>query len=180
MEGGEEVNRDEGENYSLAPIEEMQGLFIGKDIKWEEIEGHGFRVERFSPFAHIDNGKLKDVSKFMPYAYLFVDCPTFRRENTDILMPVLHRIDFSHFWELYKARGVTSDEEVNVSYVPQKKGLRKFLGKNLPNLLIEVRPKGSLEEIYRMDDCKDLDEWNKLIERTRPIAVWDPEEGRSR
>lgn len=77
--------------------EEMRGLFIGKDIKWEEIEGHGFRVARFLPFAHIENGKIKDVSKFMPYAYLFVDCPAFRSENTDILMPVLHRIDFSHF-----------------------------------------------------------------------------------
>ena len=160
--------------------EEMRGLFIGKDIKWKEIEGHGFRVVQFLPLAHIENGKIKDFSKFMPYAYLFVDCPAFRRENTDILMPVLHRIGFSHFWELYNERGVTSGEEVIVSYIPHKKGSRKLLGKILPHLLIEVRPKGSLDEIYRMDECKDLDKWKELVERTRPIIACDPEEGWSK
>ncbi len=160
--------------------EEMRGLFIGKDIKWEEIEGHGFRVMQFLPLTHIENEKIKDASKFMPYAYLFVDCPTFKRENTDILMPVLHRIDFSHFWELYKERGVTSDEEVVVSYIPHKKGARKFLGKILPHLFIEVRPKGSLDEIYRMDECKDLDKFKELIKRTLPIIACDPEEGWSK
>jgi hypothetical protein len=159
--------------------EELRGLFIGKDIKWEEIEGHGFRVMQFLPLAHIENEKIKDESKFMPYAYLFVDCPNFKRE-TDILMPVLHRTDFRHFGELYKERGVMSDEEVVVSYVPHKKGARKFLGKILPHLLIEVRPKGSLDEIYRMDECKDLDKFKELIKRTLPIIACDPEEGWSK
>ena len=160
--------------------EEIRGLFIGKGIKWEEIEGHGFRAVQFLPFAHIENGKIKDFSKFMPYAYLFVDCPAFRRKDNDMLMPVLHRIDFSHLWELYKERGVKSDEEVIVSYIPHKKGLRKFLGKTQPHLLIEVRPKGSLEEIYRMDERKDLDVWIEMGESTRPIITCDPEEGWSK
>jgi hypothetical protein len=162
--------------------EELQGLFIGKDIKWEEIEGHGFRVVRFLPFAYIENGKIKDFSKFMPYAYLFVDCPAFRKENTDILMPVLHRIDFIHFWELYRELGVKSDEEAVVSYVPHEKGVRKFLGKALPHLRIEVRPKGSIEGIYRtgrMSEFKDL-KFRELVKRTRPIITCDPEEGWSK
>jgi hypothetical protein len=162
--------------------EEMQGLFIGKDIKWEEIERHGFRVVRFLPFAYIENGKIKDFSKFMPYAYLSVDCPASREENTHIFMPVLHRIDFSHFWELYKERGVTSDEEVIVQYVPLKKRLGKLLGKMklFPHLLIEVRPKGSLDEIYRMDEKSkdsDKDEWEELEERVHLIIACDPIEG---
>jgi hypothetical protein len=157
--------------------EEMRGLFIGKDIKWKEIKGHGFRVESFIPLASIENGKVKDLSIFVPYAYLSVDCPAFRKENTNIWMPVLNKRDFNHFWELYMERGMTSDEEVNVSYAPQTEGLRKFFGKTLPHLLIEVRPKGSLDEIYRMDECKDLDEWRDLGKRTHPIITCDPVEG---
>lgn len=75
---------------------------------------------------------------------------------------------------------MTSDEEVIVSYIPHKKGSRKFLGKILPHLLIEVRPKGSLDEIYRLDDGKHLDEWEELVERACPIIACDPEEGWSK
>ena len=75
---------------------------------------------------------------------------------------------------------MTSDEEVIVSYIPHKKGSRKFLGKILPHLLIQVRPKGSLDEICRMDECKDLDEWKELLEHARPIITCDPEEGWSK
>ena len=156
---------------------------IGKDIPWKSVEGEGFRVESFVPLARLEQGKIKDLSKFMPYTLLSVDCPSVEHKSTEFTLPVLHKLDFQHLWELYQERGVEAEEEVVVSYSPQKRWWQKPFGKAFPYLLIEVYPKGSLEEIYRVYERKENApktevDWHEFLERTRTIAEWQPIEGR--
>lgn len=170
------MNRDKGTNNRLNQIKETQGLFIGMDIKWQEVKGHAFRVKRFVQLAIIERGGIKVFSKFKPYAYLYVDCPAF--QNEDMIMPVLHKKDFAHFWGLYRDKGVNPNEEVIVSYVPETKGLKKYLGKNLPHLLIEVRAEGCLDKIYDLKGSESIDEISMASETASPIIAWDPEKGK--
>lgn len=160
-----------------------QGLLIPRDISWKTIEGHGFRVERFLPLASIEQDKVKEAGKYMPYAGLFVESPFFDKLGEEVsstkIIAVIHKVDFRHFWELYKDRGVSQKkEEVIVSYLPRQNGVRKLLGTHTwPHLRIHVRPKGSLEEIYRTAELSTK-EWLQMTERIRTIAEWDPVEGR--
>lgn len=162
-----------------------QGLLIPRDISWQAIEGHGFRVERFLPLASMEKGKIKEVVKYMPYAGLFVESPFFDKLGMEAsatrIITVLHKVDFRHFWELYKERGVDEkEEEVIVSYFPSQSGIRKLLGTHAwPHLRIDVRPKGSLEQVYRMDEIS-TEEWLEMTERISTIAQWLPMEGRTK
>ncbi len=159
--------------------EKTQSILIGKDVPWKQFEWHFFRVERFLPFSYIEQGKIKKTAKFIPYASLRVYDPDFNFEDDDIelLLPVLHRLDFQHLWEVYKERGVTPEEEVVVIYEPPS-GAKRFLGKTLPHLRIRVNPRGSIEYSYRvmMKQNEDFN-WEDYRERTRTIVEWDPMKG---
>ena len=160
-----------------------QGLLIPRDMPWKDIHGHGFRVERFLPLASIERGKVKGDIKFLPYAVLGVESPAFDQLGERVpgpqYMMVVHKVDFRHFWELYNERGVNQgEEEVIVSYYPSERTILKILGSTMPHLRIEVRPKGSLEEIYKYDDYAAAGKTEELLERTRTIAEWDPMDGR--
>jgi len=154
---------------------------IGKDIPWGDTQGHVFRVKKFTSLASIEQDEIKEPKQSLhntPYALFEVECPCFGYEDTAILLPVAHRLDFRHCWELFNERGIESEEEVLISYLPSEGKFYKLFGKSLPHLLIEVRPKGSLEEIYELGKYDGL----KVIEvlhRTKPIVVWEPFEGKT-
>jgi hypothetical protein len=158
--------------------ERMQSLLIGKDAPWKQFEHHFLRVEHFLPLCYIENGKIKEDAKLMPYASLRVYDPDFKCEGRELLLPVLHRLDFQHLWEVYKERGVTPEEEVLVIYEPPS-GAKALLGKIFPHLRIRVNPGGSMEYSYRamMNKNQHID-WDEYDERTRTIAEWDPMKGR--
>ena len=158
--------------------ERTQSLLIGKDVPWKQFEWHFFRVEHFLPLSYIEQGKIKEAVKFMPYASLRVYDPDFRCEGKELLLPVLHRLDFQHLWEVYKERGVTPEEEVVVIYEPQS-GAKRLLGKTLPHLRIKVNPRGSMEYSYRvMMNQNEHVKWDDYRERTLTIAEWDTMKGR--
>ena len=158
-----------------------QSTMIGKDIPWEDTKGHVFRVKKFTPIASVEQDGIKEPKQSFhntPYALFEVECPCFDYGETTILLPVAHRLDFRHCWELFNERGIGSEEEVLISYSPSEGKVYKLFGKSLPHLLIEVRPKGSLEEIYELgkyDGLKVID----VLHRTKPIVVWEPFEGRT-
>jgi hypothetical protein len=158
--------------------ERTRSLLIGKDLPWKQFEWHFFRVEHFLPLCYIERGKIKGDLKFMPYASLRVYDPDFKGEGKELLLPVLHKLDFQHLWEVYKERGVTLEEEVIVIYEPPS-GVKMLLGKGWPQLRIKVNPAGILEYSYRamMNKNQHID-WDEYHERTRTVAEWDPMKGR--
>ncbi len=158
-----------------------QSTMIGEDIPWVETKGHGFRAKKFTSLASIGKGEIKEPKQSFhntPYALIEVECPCFDYGETTILLPVAHRLDFRHCWELFNERGIEPEEEAIVSYSPSESKFYKFFGKSLPHLLIEVRPKGSLEEIYELGKYDGLSVL-EVLHRTKPIAIWEPFGGRT-
>jgi hypothetical protein len=140
----------ENSEHNEAPV-------IGRDIRWEAIENQYCRVKHFTPFADVESGKVKDVSKFLPYALLQVECPM--KFQGEASMPVLHKLDFQNLWEVFMERkvygdtrdyGVSTKMEVLVVYSKPDSKLGRLLGASLPRLITYVYRRGSLEKIYAM------------------------------
>ena len=159
---------------------EARSMVIGKDIPWGETRGHGFRVKNFTPLASIEKDEIKEPRQILPdtpYALLEVECPFSRYGDAKILLSIAHSLDFRHCWELYKERGIEPEEEVIVSYSPPEGKVYRLFGKTFPHLHIEVRRKGSLEEMYELgrdDGLQGMD----VLRSTRPDVMWDPSTGR--
>ncbi len=84
----------------------------------------------------------------MPYALAKVESPKLERIAA---MPIAHRVDFRNLWEIYH-QGVSSEEEVLLTYYPRYKGLLRLanaLG-HLPKFAISIYPKGALEKMYKV------------------------------
>jgi len=156
---------------------------IGRDLSWGAIEGQYCRVKHFTPFAIVESGKVKEVSRTLPYASLLVECPKAFEEAS---MPVIHKLDFRNLWEVFMERkvygdtrdyGVSTEMEVLVVYAPLKRRkLAKLFSGVLPSLVIQLYPKGSLERLEgKPDTGLSAEEYLKSL---LPIAEWDarPEE----
>jgi len=149
--------------------EHSEPLLIGKDIPWGTIEEQYCRVKHFTPFAIVESGKVKEVSRTLPYASLLVECPKVFKEAS---MPVLHKLDFRNLWEVFKEIGVSTEMEILVVYAPLKRRkLAKLFSGVLPSLVIQLYPKGSLERLERKPDTQlPAEEYLKSL---LPIAEWD-------
>ena len=165
--------------------DKLEVLMIGRNIPWADIKGEFLRVELFLPLSTIEGKEIKSLSLFEARAYLKVHSPHLKYEGANVYLPVLHKLDFRHLWELYQVRSVLPEEEVLVIYKPSEEGFRKLFGKTFPHLFIEVRPRGSLEEIYNYFDAVEqgtieahLDTTLQLHKRTAIIAAWEPIDGR--
>lgn len=143
-----------------------ESLIIGKDIPWENIEKDDLRVKDFTPFALVEQGKIKSPSTLLPYASLLVESPILPNEAT---LPVVHKVDFRNLWEVFKERGVKPEEEVVVFYAPS----RGILSTLKPKLHIYIYPKGHQEKIHnpKFESGLDTKTWRKWI---KPIAEWHP------
>ena len=154
--------------------EHSEVLLIGRDIPWETIEGEFCWVKHFTPMAIVESGKIRDLSKFLPYALLRVECPKVFQGEASI--PVMHKQDFRNLWEVFNEREVSPEMEVLVVYAPLKRRkLVKLFSGILPSLVIQLHPKGFLERLYQEPEKGKVEEW---FESFRPIAEWDarPEE----
>lgn len=78
---------------------------IGKHISWEELHTHCksglFKVEHFTEFATVKNGKVKSISPVMPYGVLTVECMEI---GSQFSLWVTHKIDFYNLWEAHRYR----------------------------------------------------------------------------
>jgi hypothetical protein len=55
---------------------------IGKDIPFKGIEGEALRIIDFFPISIVENGKIKDFSKGLPYATLEVESPILSQKSS--------------------------------------------------------------------------------------------------
>lgn len=133
---------------ATSPPDPADKPLIGKEIPWKPLEGQVFRISHFSPFATVDGDKVSAPSPPMPYAVLTVESPIL---NQAALMPVNHRDEFLNLRDIYEQRGVASDEELLVSYLPYKGFLGPFVRLFGPRLHLRIRPKGDLERYYSDD-----------------------------
>ena len=124
---------------------------VGRDIPWSTVEGQLCKVIVFVPISTIESGKIKEPAMKLAYGGVTVEVMGFESRNIpkQIVLPVLHRLDFRNLWYLYEERGVGPQEEVLISYDPLKR--KKIIGlfhRSLPSLPIKVYRCGSIQLIY--------------------------------
>ena len=96
---------------------------IGRDISWEDIIGHVFKIIGFDKdgTAIDNNGNVKAKSTYKPYGYLLVDSPMF---EGPVELPIVHRDDFllaSSVFDDPKLSEEIKNFELLVTYVPKDK-----------------------------------------------------------
>ena len=96
---------------------------IGRDISWEEIIGHVFKVIGFDKDGTVidSNGNVKTKNEYKPYGYLLVDSP---KLEEPIELPIIHRDDFllaSSVFDDPKLSEEIKKFELLVTYVPKDK-----------------------------------------------------------
>lgn len=152
---------------------------IGRDVAWEVIESVLCRVKAFTFLATVESGKVKDLSKSLPYAFLLVECPKVLRN--DVAIPVLNKHDFGNLWKLFGGKGLSGiwyrvdleqeGLEVLVAYAPLKRRMfARAVLPILPSLVIGLYRKGALERFEEKPQEEKIIEWAESI---RPIAKWD-------
>jgi hypothetical protein len=148
---------------SVAKMEEQR--VIGKGICWESTKGRFFTVIKFTPNASVSGSIVRPNSAFEPYAMLTLDSPD---HDSPILMPVLHRLDFLSLWRIFNEHTVGSDQEVIVTYDPDK-----WLGKFMPHIPIMTAPKNTVKKLA-LSEISPLptSEWIAIMDSIR--HYWDP------
>jgi hypothetical protein len=139
---------------------------VGKGIAWKSVKGPLFTVAKFAANASVTGNTVRASSVFEPYAWLTMESPGY---DGPILMPVLHRLDFLHLWRVFHERSGAGDEEVIVTYDPDR-----WFGKFMPHLPIMVAPKNTLSELALIEGLKPVptSDWLALMRSIR--KYWDP------
>jgi len=115
-------------------------LVLGKDIPWKTIEGDALRITHFTPFAAMDEGKIKSHSLTMPYAILSVESPKLPQESNIV---VVNKVDFQNLWSLFQDRGINSEEEAIVCCVPFFRNiLLKLFSDSIQDFTFMYTPRG--------------------------------------
>ncbi|HXG08088.1 MAG TPA: hypothetical protein VNI77_12270 [Nitrososphaera sp.] len=142
-----------------------------KDPFWSEIEDEVAIVEKFTPLAKVENGKVISTSLNTPYAYVTVESPKLTAQAT---LPVNHKLDFLHLWEVFNIRTVSDSEEVLVHFSRKHhRGLLKLFSYFLPRLKIMICRSGAYS---KMSDPN----WRKQpqgedgFKSILPIQEWNP------
>ena len=83
--------------------QEVDLPIIGKQIQWKDINAQCrsglLKVDHFTEFAVIENGKVKAVSATMPYGILTVTCIEM---NAQFIVWITHKIDFQNLKLAYQ------------------------------------------------------------------------------
>jgi hypothetical protein len=154
------------------------GVFIGKDLSWKHVLDKEIVVETFLPFAELSLGKVKRNYRSMPFAFLKGAYPDLRDNQSNVYLPIMHKLDFHHLWELYKVRKVTPKEEVIVEYTNNYRGRKRLFNGHLPHLVIYVYPKGAISKggIEELRKNPRGEETMLIIMKKYPcLAHWEPE-----
>jgi hypothetical protein len=149
-------------------------IVIGRNYKWEDIQGVLLRVKQFVSLASVESGKIIEYSDSSSYGSLVIENPYLFDEA---YMFILNKGDFLNLWQVYKERGIKPEEEVIVLYEPIKKGFSS----NTPGLLIQIYPKGSLMKLNSLKNVRNITsgkDWVNNIPKV--IAEWDSRTGKSK
>jgi len=143
-----------------------------KDSDWSLIDSEACRVIEFTPMAVIKNGKVRALSRSMPYASVTFQCIKIPH---NIEGYICHKLDFIHLWAAFKERPLGENEEVIIFWTKTHyKRFSKIFSRFMPRLWVMVCKKGAYE---LMTDNKFRPEltgearWNAK----KPIMDWKPE-----
>ncbi len=150
-----------------------QRPILGKDIPWSVIDGELCRVIRFTPFAKIENKKVRAVASYTPYAFLTVECKKFK-QNADLW--VTHKIDFINLSEAFGQRKIKDGEEVLIiwSVNHYKYKLYKIFSFIFPKIWVMICPKNAYEIETNPNFRPELTGEARFL-AFRPIKEWEPE-----
>lgn len=125
---------------------------IGKDIFWNQIVNHIFKVLDFDRSdTTIEDNQVKAKSLDKPYGYLLVESPIL---NNKVKLPIIHRDDFrlvaSVFDEPKLAERIASDELL-VVYSPKHLAKNGLSGSPHHVLHYILVPRGTLDSYYSIN-----------------------------
>lgn len=127
---------------------------IGKEISWEDIVNHVFRVLEFDRNdTTIDqNNQVKAKSLFKPYGYLLAESPIL---NNKVRIPIIHKDDFilaTNAFDDPITADLVRNEELLVTYSPKHLLPKGLSGSPHHALHFVITPHGTLDSYYSMNN----------------------------
>lgn len=128
---------------------------VGKDIAWESILFHTFRVLDFDRTdTVIEENQVRATSVFKAYGYLIIESPML---NQKIKLPISHRDDFllaASVFDNPKLMTVIEETgELLVTYAPKDLSI---LSKRIHALHYVITPRGTLDYYYSMNNDRHM------------------------
>lgn len=133
---------------------------IGKEISWENIINHAFRVFDFDRNGTTVNerNQVKARSSFRPYGYLLVESQIL---NNRVKLPIIHRDDFllaASVFDDPKLVGFIESEELIVTYSPKYLGPMGTSGSPHHVLHYALASSGTLDSYYSVNNSAHMAE----------------------
>ena len=127
---------------------------IGRDISWEDIVFHAFRVLEFdkTDTKISDGNRVIASSTFAPYGYLIVESPIL---NNKAKLPIIHQDDFllaASVFDEPKLAGIVETRELLVTYAPERLLPKGLSGSPSHVLHYVITPRGTLNSYYSIND----------------------------
>ena len=123
-----------------------EDFILLKDREWQTIAGQVCLITDFTPFALVDDDKVKSPDLATPYAVITLRCDKFSHL---VKGAITQRIDFLHLWKAFKERGIKKDEEVLIVWqLPKSNFLFRLFSFGLPKLRVMIWRKGSYKTLY--------------------------------
>lgn len=144
---------------------------MDKDPFWGQIEDEITIVKKFHPLAKLENRKVVSTSTNSPYAYVTVESSMLKTQAT---LPINHKLDFLHLWEVFNIRTVSDSEEVLVHFSRKHhRGLLGLFSYFLPRLKIMICRNGAYSKM------SDPNWWKQSpgedgVKSILPIQEWNP------
>lgn len=154
----------------------MEHVLI-KDRDWSAVEGEICRVIDFTPLAKVKSIQFDDLAKVeggdvisvasMPYASLELECFKLTANTSGY---IAHKLDFIHLWIVFNERGISSDEEVLITWTKKPlRGIYKLLSAFMPRLWVAIFKKGAYDLLVEQKRGGDPTFFAEM-----PIEIWQP------
>ena len=142
-----------------------------KNPEWSALEDEVIIVKKFDALATVRNGRVSSTAINIPYAYVTINSP---KLATETVLPITHRLDFLHLWEVFRIRTVSDAEEVLVHWSRKyDKWVFNLFPYFLPRLHIMICPEGTYSKLIDANWWKEAGGEAKYLS-IRPVQEWKP------
>lgn len=149
----------------------QDGSLIGKQIPFFDIRNELLKVIEFIPFATLENDRLISVSNNLPYG--FINVVNYKYSQM-MSLPITHKRDYYHLWEVFKKRQISDVEEVIVVWTKDyENGLLKIFSMFLPKLVVMVCRQNTYMKLTDSVERNKVDGEAGALELL-PINKWLP------
>lgn len=150
----------------------MTDIVLRTDKEWSAIDGEACRVKLFTPWANVEDGRVRAPSTTDPYAAIVIECAQLGQDATGF---ITQKIDFLHLWRAFNERGVGDDEEVIVFWLrSQLKWSARMMARTMPKLWVWICPAQAFEVMSDASFRPELSGQERW-EAWAPIVDWKPE-----